>query len=393
MKQFFKLLIFVLFLLPTTVAASILDIKISPAQIFDVQWNIQGTTFNASNFTRPYYSVSPNGTSCSFCQMTTQQVQNVSNNNQYFGFFESTTNPGTYGLAVFNQDGTRDWVLHNTGSFRALSPEVVFYNGNNFWGTVITLGAGYNYGSSASFENIINHPTNEDLTTFTPASTEPLAAGETAPAPSAPVAPTPVFASSISQQQINTRTQAFANTTGNMVDLTITGNQNTVDIEQASLGNYLGMQITGNSNIIESTQSGSNTDRNFALIDLTGSFNELTFIQQGNSNKTAFVAIDGLYGVFNITQQGTGEHFLEFVSIGDDAVVSILQEGTGNHSATIRLENNGGSWEFNLIQSGSTNQVYSLPHDLSDSTSVSGICNLYHPEYIGGTCTLTLHQQ
>jgi hypothetical protein len=378
MKQFFKLLVFVLALLPTTTAASILDIKISPAQIFDVQWNISGTTFNAWNFTRPYTSFSG--------QMTTQQVQNVFNNNQYFGFFESTTNPSTYGLAVFNQDGTTDWVLHNTGSFRALSSEVVFYNGNGFWGTVITLGAGYNYGNSASFENIINHPTNEDLTTFTPASTQPLAAGETAPAPSAPAAPTPVFASSITQQQISTRTQAFANTTGNMVDLTITGNQNTVDIEQASLGNYLGLQITGNSNIVETVQSGSNTDRNFALIDLTGSFNELTFIQQGNSNKTAFVEIDGLYGKFNITQQGTGEHFLEFVSLGDDAVVNILQEGAGNHSATVNLENAGGSWEFDLVQSGSTNQIYSLPHMLSDNTVVSGVC-------YSGICQITVVQQ
>jgi hypothetical protein len=386
MKQFFKLLVFVLALLPTTAVASILDIKISPAQIFDVQWNISGTTFNAWNFTRPYYSVNPNGTSCGFCQMTMQQVQNVFNNNQYFGFFESTTNPGTYGLAVFNQDGTTDWVLHNTGSFRALSPDVVFYNGNGFWGTVITLGAGYNYGDSASFENIINHPTNEDLTTFTPSSTEPLAAGETAPPPSAPSSPTPVFASSISQQQIATRTQAFANTTGNMVDLTITGNQNTVDIEQASLGNYLGLQITGSNNTVETVQSGSNTDRNFALIDLTGSFNELTFIQQGNSNKTAFVAIDGLYGVFNITQQGTGEHFLEFVSVGDDAVVNILQEGAGNHSATVNLENAGGSWEFDLVQSGSTNQIYSLPHMLSDNTVVSGVC-------YSGICQITIIQQ
>jgi len=383
MKQLLKLLLFVLILLPTTAVASILDIKIGPAQIFDVQWNISGNTLNASNFTRPFYSVNPNGTSCSWCQMTTQQLQSIVDKNQYFGFFESTTNPGTYGLAVFNQDGTRDWVLHNTGSFRALSPDVVFYNGNGFWGTVITLGAGYNYGDSASFENIINFPTNEDLTTFTPSSTEPLAAGETAPTQSSP---TPVFASSISQQQINTRSQAFANTTGNMVDLTITGNQNTVDIEQASLGNYLGMQITGNSNSVETIQSGTNSDRNFAAIDLTGSFNDLEFIQQGSSNKTAFIQIDGNYVVFNTTQQGTGEHFIEFVGVGDDAIVNILQEGAGNHSATINLENAGGNWEFSLTQSGSTNLIYSIPHLLSDNTLVNGIC-------YSGTCQLNIIQQ
>lgn len=372
-------------MIPFAALASILDVKISPAQIFDVQWNIQGTTFNASNFTRPFYSVSPNGTSCSFCQMTTQQVQSVFDNNQYFGFFESTTNPGTYGLAIFNSDNTVDWVLHNTGSFRALSSEVVFYNGNGFWGTVITLGAGYNYGDSASFENIINHPTNEDLATFTPASTQPLAAGETAPAQSAP-APTPIYVSSISQQQINTRTGAFANTTGNMVDLAITGNSNTVDIEQASMGNYLGLQITGSGNTIETAQTGTNADRNFALIELQGSFNELTFLQQGSSDKTAFIGIDGSYGIFNITQQGTGEHFLEFASVGNDAIVNILQEGAGNHSAIVNLENAGGNWEFSLTQSGAINQIYSLPHMLSDNTVVDGIC-------YSGTCQITIVQQ
>ncbi len=383
MKQFFKLLTFLFILLPSIATASILDIKISPAQIFDVQWQIQGTTFVTANFTRPFYSVSSNGTSCGFCQMTPQQVQDISNNNQYFGFFESTTNPGTYGLAVFNQDGTVDWVLHNTGSFRALSPDVVFYLGNGSWGTVITLGAGYNYGDSETFENIIENPTNEDLTTFTPASTEPLAAGETAPSQSAP---TPIYASSISQHQINTRAQAFVNTTGNMLDLTITGNQNVVDIEQASLGNYLELQIIGNNNTVETVQSGTDVDRNFASIDLTGSFNELDFIQQGSSDKTAFIEIDGNYGKFDIIQQGTGTHFLEFVSIGDDAIVNILQEGAGNHSATIDLENAGGNWEFSLAQSGSTNQVYSLPHMLSDNTVVTGVC-------YSGTCQITIVQE
>lgn len=383
MKPFFKLLTVLFFMIPFAASASILDVKISPAQIFDVQWNIQGTTFNASNFTRPFYSVSPDGNSCGFCQMTTQQVQSVFDNNQYFGFFESTTNLGTYGLAIFNSDNTIDWVLHNTGSFRALSPDVVFYNGDGFWGTVITLGAGYNYGDSASFEDIVNNPTDEDLTTFTPASTEPLAAGETAPTQSGPA---PIFVSSISQQQINTRTQAFSSSISSMVDLSITGNQNTVNIEQASLDNYLELQIIGNSNIVETTQTGTNIDRNFALIELEGSFNELALMQQGNSDKTVFVDIDGNYGIFNITQEGAGEHFLEFTSTGDYALVNILQEGFGNHGASINLENDGGNWEFNLTQSGSTNQIYSLPHMLSDNAVVEGVC-------YSGTCQIAIIQQ
>jgi hypothetical protein len=166
--------------------AGLLDVKISSAQIFDVQWNISGTTFNASNFTRPFYSVNPNGTSCNSCQMTTAQVQAVAANNQYFGFFSSTTNPGTYGLAVYNANGSVAWVLHNTGGIRALSPDVIFYNGNNSWGTVISITEGFNYGANKSWTNIINSPTQQQITNYQPGATQPLAAGQTAPPPGPP---------------------------------------------------------------------------------------------------------------------------------------------------------------------------------------------------------------
>ena len=182
-----KVIFLALLLLCSNAFAAITDAKFSTAQIFDVQWNIQGTTFNASNFTRPFYSINPNGTSCFSCQMTTAQVQAVATNNQYFGFFSSTTNPGTYGLAIYNANGSVAWVLHNTGSFRALSSDVVFYNGNNSWGTVISITEGFNYGASKSWSNITNNPTQQQLNNYQPGATQPLAAGQTAaPAPATP---------------------------------------------------------------------------------------------------------------------------------------------------------------------------------------------------------------
>lgn len=198
--------------------------------------------------------------------------------------------------------------------------------------------------------------------------------------------PTPVYRSAITDVQQATVDAAFNETAGNNIDLTITGNSNDVDITQLSNGNYLLMYLEGNSNVTDITQSGTNADRNFADINIVGSSNNLTFIQQGDSEKQAFLDIDGDFGTYNINQKDSGAHYLNLKNTGDSATVTVLQEGAGNHSATVELTNSGGVWNFNLTQSGDTNQLYSLPHDLSDNTVVSGTCT-------SGTCNLTVNQQ
>ena len=199
-------------------------------------------------------------------------------------------------------------------------------------------------------------------------------------------APTPVYRSAITDIQQAQVDAAYGVTASNNIDLTVIGDSNDVDITQSSNGNYLLMYLEGNSNVTDITQSGTNTDRNFADINIVGSSNNLTFIQQGDSEKQAFLDIDGSFGTYTITQQGSGEHFLDLTSIGDSATVTVLQEGLGNHAATVELENAGGNWNFDLTQSGDVNQLYSLPHDLSDNTVVSGVCT-------SGTCNLTVNQQ
>ncbi len=350
--------------------------KFSTAQIFDVQWNISGSTLNTSGYTYLYRSVP------SASRMTSTDYTNITNAGQYFAFFDSTTNPGTYGMALYNSDGTTAEVIHNTGSFRALADGAIFYLGDGFWGTLITTAQGYNLGDSASFTVEEEYPSNTTMAGWVPDSTAPLAAGETASAP----APTPVYRSAITTvQQIQVDT-AYAVTAGNNIDLTVIGNSNDVDITQLSNGNYLLMYLQGNSNVTDITQSGTNLDRNFADINIVGSSNNLTFTQQGDSEKQAFLDIDGSFGTYTITQQGSGEHYLNLVSAGDNATVTVLQEGLGNHAATVELTNAGGNWNFSLTQSGDTNQLYSLPHDLSDNTVVSGSCT-------SGTCNMTINQQ
>jgi len=379
MKNIIKYITFLSMLLFGTAAyADITTGKFGTAQMFDVQWSISGNTLTTSWFQRVYRSEPSTG------QFSESEYAAIESAGQYFAFFDSTTDPGTYGMAIYNSDGSLSEVIHNTGTFRALADGAIFYLGGGFYGTLITTAQGYAIGDSASFTVEEENPTNTTMAGWTPDSTEPLADGETAS--SSTTDPTPVYRSAITDvQQVQVDT-AYGVTASNNIDLTVIGDSNDVDITQLSNGNYLLMYLEGNSNVTDITQSGTNLDRNFADINIVGSSNNLTFIQQGDSEKQAFLDIDGSFGTYTITQQGSGEHFLDLTSIGDSATVTVLQEGLGNHAATVELENAGGVWNFDLTQSGDTNQLYSLPHELSDNTVVSGVCT-------SGTCNLTVNQQ
>jgi hypothetical protein len=166
-----KKILFALMLLCSNAFAAITDGKFGINQIFDVQYNWSGTTLNASNFIAPY----------------NKNFQTVTaTSGQYFQFFASTTNPGTYGLKLMNSNGTQHSIVHDTGEITALGNGAIFYLGSGWLGNVITTSTGYNYGASAQFTNMDTSVTSSDLNNYTFASTTPLAAGQTAQ----PAAPT-----------------------------------------------------------------------------------------------------------------------------------------------------------------------------------------------------------
>jgi hypothetical protein len=164
-------LFLILLLVCTNAFGAITDGKFGINQIFDVQYWWNGTTLNASNFIAPYNK--------NFQTVTTTA-------GQYFQFFASTTNPGTYGLKLMNSNGTQHSIVHDTGDITALGSGAIFYIGSGFFGNVITTAQGYNYGASAQFTNMDTSVTSSDLNNYTYASTTPLAAGQTAQ----PAAPT-----------------------------------------------------------------------------------------------------------------------------------------------------------------------------------------------------------
>jgi hypothetical protein len=167
---------------------AITDGKFGINQIFDVQYWWNGTTLNASNFIAPY----------------NKNFQTVTvTTGQYFQFFSSTTNPGKYGLKLMNSNGTQHSIVHDYGDVTALGNGAIFYIGSGFFGNVITTAQGYSYGASATFTNMDTSVTSSDLSSYTYASSTPLASGQTA-APAQPV---------VSMKPIyNTSTNLYINT-------------------------------------------------------------------------------------------------------------------------------------------------------------------------------------
>jgi hypothetical protein len=386
--------------------AGVTDLRLSTAQIFDVQWNISGGMLNTSGFNYIYASVNYATQTTSAARWTAAQTADAGSNGRYISFFHSTTHPGTYGMAVFNSDGSVYKIINNTGSFRTLADGAIFYNGNGMWGTLITTKQGYNYGQSASFVITQQYPTNAQLEAYTVDSTTPLAAGETA-APSEPL-----FSSGITAQQQQSKNIAtllrqqqqgnelYIEQIGDNNNITLrqgstasgrnrmtvysNGNDNTLNLNQGYLtdgavsvndsnNHYLYLHNSGNSNNITTRQTDGTTAGvgHYNETTISGNSNVINLQQTGSGHKTLFANINGGNNAVTATQQGTGQHYLDINLSGNGHTVNALQDGIANHAATINLTNGGGSSSLTMNQLGSTAQTYSI-----DQTCVNaGGCN------------------
>jgi hypothetical protein len=367
----------------TSVSASILDLRIQTDQIFDVQWNISGGNLNASGFNYIYSSVNYATQTASAARWTAAQTADAGSNGRYIAFFNSTTNPGTYGMAVYNSDGSVYKIVNNTGTFRALADGAIFYNGNGMWGTLITTEAGYTLGSSGSWPVTESYPTNADLQAYqAPA----YSGGQAAPPPT----PTPVYGSSApttsQQSRIDAAIALATAGQGNTVEANIFGDDNLVNITQAGGPSYINLTILGINNEFEATQNMSGGAMAYNETTIIGFDNDVELIQQGTGNKAAFIHIVGTGQNINVNQKDSGEHFVDLSVIGQDHTVGILQEGSGDKTATVVLDGDQ-PWNFDLTQSGASQQTYTLPHGMSDGSAVSGTCAA-----VGG-CNLTVTQQ
>jgi len=384
---------FIISLFVSSSHAAITDAKFSTAQIFDVQWNISGGKLNTSGYNYIYSSINYSTQTASAARWTQAQTQDAGANGRYIGFFNSTTNPGTYGMAVYNSDGSVYKLINNTGSFRTLADGAIFYNGNGMWGTLITTKQGYSLGQSASFNITQEYPNNQQLEAYVPDSTTPLAAGETAGSSSPTVTGTSTT-NSVSTSSSSSNTSSVnvnrPTTTGNFNDVfvgtttvttTTTTPVTTTTYSDGSTTTSNGTPTTTYSTTYTITptygtapvysRTAPNIGGNSIYIKqvVAGSNNSVTLEQDGNNN--AVTGTDSGWATLN----GNG-NILSIKQFGQGNIAGVKMNAWGNNIDIKQQAANGGDVInniFNFESAGNGNAVNAQQQSNNNTASVKTI--------------------
>jgi len=152
----------------------------------------------------------------------------------------------------------------------------------------------------------------------------------------------------------------------NVLGIDVNGNSNDVDVWQDT-GQRAIVEITGNSNTLDLEQLHlSNSGEHFARVEVNGNSNSLTIDQKETGDKILFLDVDSSNNV-QVDQKGTGDHYLNII-LTDSHTLDITQDGSGDHDAHINLSGNNTS--ITLTQDSSTDQNYYL-----EQNCVSASCS------------------
>ena len=164
----------------------------------------------------------------------------------------------------------------------------------------------------------------------------------------------------------NNDTKIYQKGDNNVTLFDITGDNNDVDIDQGgyslggSDGNRIEFDINGNSNTLTATQNHGNTtgtNGHYLSVDIDGNSNYVSSSQLNDSDKKAFISVQGNSNSIDVYQWGSGSHYTE-IAVGSNQTVTVDQDGSGSHNASINMSGNTST--LDLTQDGSTGQTYSL---------------------------------
>lgn len=170
----------------------------------------------------------------------------------------------------------------------------------------------------------------------------------------------------------------------NLIEFSITGNSNSITLWQSrtnlgvanssdSSGHFQSLNIAGSNNNITQKQSndGGANSGHYSNLDISGNSNTLTLNQKSDTGKIFFGIVSGANNVFDVTQQGSGSHYLDLTLSGNGHNANITQQGSGTHKSTISLSNVGGSSSLTVVQQGSTSQTYSISQQCANLAGCS----------------------
>ena len=150
----------------------------------------------------------------------------------------------------------------------------------------------------------------------------------------------------------------------NVLGIDVDGDSNDVDVWQDT-GQRAIVEMTGDSNTLDLEQLHlSNSGEHFARVEVNGNSNSVTIDQKETGDKVLFLDIDSSNTV-DIDQLGTGDHFLD-VTLTDNHTVTVVQDGSGTHNGYLDLS--GNPTTLDLTQDSSTGQNYHLQQSCATTT-------------------------
>jgi hypothetical protein len=318
-----------------------------------------GTTYSFSwNYLSTDYTPYNDGSMMTLTHSTNSGVVATLNNSQQ-----------RYALLGFTNTGTGNYA---TGSYGSTGWQLATIT-VPVSGTYVLGFSTFNLGDTA-LSPILFIDEMQGSTTLNGATFAPIApnAGSTAPSTPPPAPPGPTYCCGASDTSFSVPApkssliQNFNNRTSqdSKVNIEQIGSYNTTTVQQTGTKNsYVNYYTSGNSNTTEISQSATSMSQtNYVDLKVTGSYNQTTISQQNSGgSKTAFVTVNDNNNILNLTQTGTGNHYLDVNVSGGSKSVTTLQQGSGNHMTSITLT--GLPVSINTIQSGSTQQFYSINYN------------------------------
>ena len=152
----------------------------------------------------------------------------------------------------------------------------------------------------------------------------------------------------------------------NSIYINNTGDYNSYIIEQKSDYNAVrgvegttAMTVVGSQNNITITQGSANTivGQNLVEVSIIGNNNALNLTQQ-NDSKYSEIKVFGSSNNMTLEQKDGGGKSIFLNTTSDNNTVNVLQQGSGNHFADISIPNGGSN--VSISQSGSAQKLFSL---------------------------------
>ena len=203
-----KKILFALAFLCSNAYAGLWDGKYGQQQVFDVArsgcYSVGGPC-SVSNMINPFIAPYTNWTPMSWAA------------GDYVQFYNNGNASNNIGLKQYASNGTLKGNISANGYVVAIGTGIVYIGEPNMGGGTgyfISNSEGYSYGSSTSVTVEMVNPSTTQLNSYS-ATTTPLAAGQTAPAPTpAPTGPTYISATNIGFETGNVTSWTISNTSG-----------------------------------------------------------------------------------------------------------------------------------------------------------------------------------